>query len=1357
MDDPNLGVDFMPDTVVEIPIPTPGVTVPQVLKYILIIILCLFLEYVLQLVPRLADFVGNRVSEVKATAVEAWRKPRTVRKAIRSVLRLFRKWEIFTIPGVTFVLVYFCALSSLSYLPAYYATPDNIELWTLQEQHVDLTSTGVSATAPVRDPRGNSPFPPRSAEATNYFCGRPTASSYDGYTGAAHAAYIHHDMERDRFVVRTFGRGGTRVDHRRRMGIGRSTYEVFCGATAESQVHTPLAPSVLVGGNDNWQVPREASAARPSNGDFNFTLEKLAEPISSRNAASPVKDNFIKEDQTLRTHYRLYSRADNLANHRHLDFIYSYVNGSDITRGYTKPFAKQHLCWNLIAAVQMLWGELQRLRGSDTDAGGPRVSEDTFARYVSELLFTKLSSPCSMVKLLSNAGEGKAAMTQVEASLWWAVTRASPTPADAATPEAIDKVPVPYALTNIELLRAIGAERDKVWMDAIDTDCDELRHSMRGLLDHTRGWSRGRVTVVSPYSNVPLWLNQSKNFFLRSLYADLLMSDEKKADDSHTPLSTAQFRFAREVHTHQLQYTRLHVVDQRALMPPAPLTTVNSYVIEPFVYRLRNVSSVFVYMNDDYLIMKDVDLEDFVNEFGGPVLRIRRKDSMEYYESKNDYFRRGFVFNTMRMQRDVDKLPADVEELVQPSALADALALQDGGEAAQLRRGIVRGDWAAFTAAVHTRDAGTAAAAASVPPPPCNDSVCAWAAACGGAADTCDVPRVSIAGEPSWEVDAAGSFHVVDAAGAPPVLAGHAEMPRIGGWGGRVLDRAAADIIAPRYYLETDTVVLRDTPTNPAPAATMMRTLEMQVSAVEEGVRQIAEDPDDDGGARDRLLHVFTNWMDIMLEHEFPTHRAFKTQPRLRKYRVRLDSHAPYPQCRNMWSYIHKRYTPDLNLNMFLMRKRSTLDFLPPSTHTVHMLRHPWAGSSQYIPYLMAKEAWRMQAATGKLSEETAALFPVVDVVLDNEDGCAPATYITEALESARYHEFRNDVNWNTRAMKTIRSYRGRKPFTNINSKFTVDSVGVTLRDFLEELFPSPMLLEEGWKAALPKKQSTTELSLLTSLESNNGKALTLFHIEESFRKFTRLPLIVVSNDEEGFCPLLRSLRHAMPSFRGLRIVQVLVPPVDGRSLYAARADQRHGYRNFLPVTRCTLLPGRLARVTLPADSSEADIIVAGLRAARDGVKTKYWAAPALVELRGLRVARRAVQAVVIDARTLHSGANGFTDLPHALATPAELLAHEDFSEVLLTGETYEAAQAFVRMPTDAEAAAPASIVVKGEKPRRVRREDYTSSVLLLSEAEAEERNVHWAYGASEHDLLSSMPLPYLQMEDRDANVNWGY
>ncbi|CBZ27370.1 hypothetical predicted transmembrane protein [Leishmania mexicana MHOM/GT/2001/U1103] len=1352
----------------------------QLVAYVAALVMAGMIEYVLQVLPRCYRFAAARAKEVRNTAEDIWHPPRSIRKTMWCLTTLMRRWEVFTVPGITFVLLYLCTVRSLIHLYKFHENPDNIQLWTYQETHFDLTSMGPSLVSPVHDPRSLSPYGPRSDRTLAHFCGRPTASSYDGYAGAPHAAYIHHDVEHDRYVVRTFGRGGMRVDERRRSGVGRSTYEAFCAAPLSVQRGTPLAPSPWLAGEANWQLG-DAAPRHAVNGAFSFTVRPLAVPhaaaAATAAAATGTTDrssgtadaDFTKADQGLRTHYRRYTRDELLQRHAHLDFIYSYVNGSDITRSYTKPFAKTWECWNMIASVQLLWGEMQR--AADTDTNAPHIAEDAFSRYIAELLFVSASSPCAMSELLADVGAGKDAMKRVEASLWWAATHPS-------GPRHAEGAPLPppeMTLTNMELLRALGADLESVKPDDIDADCDELRHGMRGLLEHTRSWHRGRMAVVAPYGNVPLWLNHSKNFFMRSLYAAATATAARSeasggsADGGGSRvLGTAEARFVKEAHTGTLHYTRIHIVDQRALMPPAPLTTVNSYVVEPFVYRLRNASSVFVYMNDDYLIMKDVDITDFVNEFGGPLLRIRKSDSMEYFESNLDYFRRGLVFNTMLMHRDLDKTPADLEELVQPAAAATALTSEDG-EAAVVQRGIVRASWAAFTAAVDARSSartsgGGARATSTACASNSSAAVCAWAECAWGAADgalargTCAMPRVSTQGEPAWAADAAGTFALVSAPSTRPgskewAWAGQAQMPALVHWGRRVLDRVTADLIAPRYYLKTSTIVLSDDDIERFPPQAALSSVAEHLHLLIEVLAHVRRDDEDVADTKSSSMQYLRKFTHAIANHEFPTHRTFKTQPRLRKYRMRLDSHAPYPQCRNMWGYIHKRYAPDLNLNMFMERKRTTMDLLPPSTHTAHMLRHPWAASSQYLPYLMAKQAWRMQRGAGlsPLGNDT-PVFPVVDVALDNEDGCAPATYITEAEESARYHEFRDDRAWNRRAMDKIRSYRGVKPFTNINSKFSSNAVGETLRNFLEELFPTPMLLEQHWHVVKGKKRIETLRVSRRIDEESGARDLQFAHVDVNFKRLMHLPLILVSNDEEGFCPLLRSLRHALPDFRGRRVVQVLVPPADGMSLGAARADRRHAYRDFLPVARCSLSADRLRRVTLPADSSVADVVAAGLRLARDGVAVGRWEAPALVELRG----RRAVQALVIDARTLHTGARGFTELPFALAVPAELLAHEDFAEHLLDA----AAQSLVRPPTAAEATMVAAVVPMEEAGRRKEAaapEDFAASVLVLSEADAEVRHTHWAHGASEHDLLSGMPLPYDKMEDVEEMVQWGF
>lgn len=132
--------------------------------------------------------------------------------------------EIIIIPGVTCVLVYNCAVHSLSQLPAFYANPDNIELRTLQER-VDVMSTSAGVTAQGAGPDAATDLSAHCPIKQRIFSagGRPAAATTvtPGPHTHTHAAYTHHDTDRHCFIGRTFGRGSTRVDHQRRPGVGR--------------------------------------------------------------------------------------------------------------------------------------------------------------------------------------------------------------------------------------------------------------------------------------------------------------------------------------------------------------------------------------------------------------------------------------------------------------------------------------------------------------------------------------------------------------------------------------------------------------------------------------------------------------------------------------------------------------------------------------------------------------------------------------------------------------------------------------------------------------------------------------------------------------------------------------------------------------------------------------------------------------------------------------------------------------------------------------------------------------------------------------------------------------------------------
>ncbi|AIN96971.2 hypothetical protein LPMP_160970 [Leishmania panamensis] len=146
-----------------------------------------------------------------------------------------------------------------------------------------------------------------------------------------------------------------------------------------------------------------------------------------------------------------------------------------------------------------------------------------------------------------------------------------------------------------DFLRAAEAAA-RSGVDNRDRETDELRHSLRSLEQHVR-WHRGRVVVVSP-GHHPTWVDGAKNF-LAGLCGD------------------ARVQALRSSGTH-LRVTTVH---QDAVMPYGMRLTVDSHVIEQHLWRVRNMTAVHVYMNDDYFVNRDVAITDLFNEYGGTIVR----------------------------------------------------------------------------------------------------------------------------------------------------------------------------------------------------------------------------------------------------------------------------------------------------------------------------------------------------------------------------------------------------------------------------------------------------------------------------------------------------------------------------------------------------------------------------------------------------------------------------------------------------------------------------------------------------------------------------------------------------------------
>ena len=133
-------------------------------------------------------------------------------------------------------------------------------------------------------------------------------------------------------------------------------------------------------------------------------------------------------------------------------------------------------------------------------------------------------------------------------------------------------------------------------VDNRDRETDELRHSIRSLEQHVR-WHRGRVVIVSP-GHHPTWVDGAKNFLAGAC-------------------GDASVQALRLRGTH----LRLTTVHQDALMPYGIRLTVNSHSIEQHIWRVRNITPVHVYMNDDYFVNRDVAITDLFNEYGGTIVR----------------------------------------------------------------------------------------------------------------------------------------------------------------------------------------------------------------------------------------------------------------------------------------------------------------------------------------------------------------------------------------------------------------------------------------------------------------------------------------------------------------------------------------------------------------------------------------------------------------------------------------------------------------------------------------------------------------------------------------------------------------
>lgn len=61
-------------------------------------------------------------------------------------------------------------------------------------------------------------------------------------------------------------------------------------------------------------------------------------------------------------------------------------------------------------------------------------------------------------------------------------------------------------------------------------------------------------------------------------------------------------------------FSRVHIINQNDIIPRKYLPTYNCWVIEAFIHKIPNITSTFIYLNDDYFFGNNIEIEDlFVN------------------------------------------------------------------------------------------------------------------------------------------------------------------------------------------------------------------------------------------------------------------------------------------------------------------------------------------------------------------------------------------------------------------------------------------------------------------------------------------------------------------------------------------------------------------------------------------------------------------------------------------------------------------------------------------------------------------------------------------------------------------------
>ncbi|CAJ03779.2 conserved hypothetical protein [Leishmania major strain Friedlin] len=397
----------------------------------------------------------------------------------------------------------------------------------------------------------------------------------------------------------------------------------------------------------------------------------------------------------------------------------------------------------------------------------------------------------------------------------------------------------------------------------------------------------------------------------------------------------------------------------------------------------------------------------------------------------------------------------------------------------------------------------------------------------------------------------------------------------------------------------------------------------------------------------------------------------------------RYATHAPFVYCTNMFRFFETRYEREFAAAALRHRSRKARDLFIPFVYNAFIMARPWQASPKFLPYLLELHRSRRLGRTDAMSP--------TQIVLDNEDGCGPASLLSGAAESdCVFAKFLNNLTLNEAVVERVRQVNPL--YFNINAGFSSAEAADQLRRFLHGKFPTPVYLEVGGRTSSAGAAAAAEEGALSRL----------------FGDLMALPVVGVVSYEEGVCPLVRSLALAFAGHhRGG--VRVSVEQHGGAALREARAALGHRVVSAMPAPACAYKE-QVSVDPAARGESVAEIARRAMGEMRGGVELPWTCGGGGAGLR--------VRGFVVDARTRGAPVRSAAALRDALAVPAQTLSLEDFRAVAVG-------------PSEGDV------------------------VLVVSREDAEAQAVHWVNGASESDLLLTYPLPVEAYEDMDAEVRW--